>query len=141
MLQGTNIELDQLKQKPGGTYYLKREYQKYLKVGFNTPSKKVELYSELCESMGYSGLPQFEESFESPVSTPELLKDYPLVLSTGGRNVVYFHSGLRNIPMLRKMSPDPELQINPETARNLNIKDGEWVHVVTRRGRIEHHGG
>ena len=133
----TPCKLTYNKLKDMGWYKIPLEYKSYEKDGFPTASKKVELYSELCESMGYSGLPQFEESFESLVSTPELLKDYPLVLSTGGRNVVYFHSGLRNIPMLRKMSPDPELQINPETARNLNIKDGEWVHVVTRRGRIE----
>ena len=28
---------------------------------------------------------------------------------------------------LRKMKPDPYLEINPETGSNLGIKDGEWV--------------
>lgn len=112
-------------------------YKSYEKDGFVTGSKKVELYSELCESMGYSGLPVFEESFESPVSTPELLEEYPLILTTGGRNIFNYHSSLRNIPSLRKLAPDPELQINPETARSLNIEDGEWVNVITPRGRVE----
>jgi anaerobic selenocysteine-containing dehydrogenase len=96
-------------------------YKTYEKDGFLTASKKVELYSELCENMGYQGLPTFEESFESPVSTPELLNEFPLILSTGGRNIFNYHSSLRNIRSLRKMAQDPELQINPETAKELNI--------------------
>jgi anaerobic selenocysteine-containing dehydrogenase len=112
-------------------------YKNYEKNGFLTGSKKVELYSELCERMGYSGLPVFEESFESPLSTPELTTEYPLILTTGGRNIFNYHSSLRNIPSLRKLAPDPELQINPETANDLNIGDGEWVNVITRRGKVE----
>jgi anaerobic selenocysteine-containing dehydrogenase len=131
------IDLTYEKLKEMNWHSIPVEYKTYEKAGFATESTKVELYSELCENMGYSGLPFFEESFESPVSTPELAKEYPLILTTGGRDVAYFHSSLRNIPSLRKLTPDPELHINPETARSLNIEDGEWVHVVTRRGRIE----
>ena len=52
--------------------------------------------------------------------------------------MVYYHSALRNIPSLRKLSHDPELQINPQTARDLAIDDGEWIYVETVRGRVEH---
>ncbi len=131
------IGLTYQKLKEMGWYSIPVRYKTYEKEGFLTGSKKVELFSELCESMGYSGLPEFEESFESPIRTPDVAKEYPLILSTGGRNVANFHSSLRNIPSLRKIAPDPELQINPKTAQSLNIEDGEWVYVVTRRGRIE----
>lgn len=134
-LEPTGITWEQLKEM--GWYKIPLVYKSYEKNGFQTGSKKVELYSELLESMGYSALPEFVESFESPVSTPELHKDYPLILTTGGRNVANYHSSLRNIPSLRKLSPDPELQIHPQTARELGIEDGEWVYVETLRGRVE----
>lgn len=134
-LEPIGISYKQLKEM--GWYSMPLIYKSYEKDGFQTGSKKIELYSKLCTEMGYPGLPVFEESFESPVSTPELSKEYPLILTTGGRNIFNYHSSLRNIPSLRKLAQDPELQINPETARSLNIEDGEWVNVITRRGRVE----
>ena len=38
---------------------------------------------------------------------------------------------------MRKRSPDPELQIHPETAAELGIADGEWVYLASPRGRVE----
>ncbi|MBE0597156.1 MAG: molybdopterin-dependent oxidoreductase [Desulfuromonadales bacterium] len=130
--------LDWEKLKELGHYSIPVVYRSYEKNGFQSGSGKVELYSELLQSLGYAPLPEYEEPFESPVSTPELYREYPLVLTTGGRNVVYYHSALRNVPALRKLAPDPELQIHPETARELNIEDGEWIFIETVRGRVEH---
>jgi len=78
-----------------------------------------------------------EEPPESPVNSPDLWKDYPLVLTTGRRILAYYHSSLRNIPSLRKLAPDPELDIHPDTCKKLGIQNGEWVHLVTPRGKIE----
>ncbi|MGM0453006.1 MAG: molybdopterin dinucleotide binding domain-containing protein [Thermodesulfobacteriota bacterium] len=33
----------------------------------------------------------------------------------------------------------PELQIHPETAKSMGIADGEWVYLVSPRGRVEIH--
>ena len=113
-------------------------YKSYEKNnGFETPSGKVELYADYLEDMGIAPLPNFREPPESPVSRPDLWQEYPLVLTTGGRNLVYYHSAHRNIHSLRKRSPDPELEIHPETAAALGIEDGEWVYLATPRGRIE----
>ncbi len=113
-------------------------YKSYEKRNrFNTPSGKVGLYAKYLEAIGIAPLPHFKEPPESPVSRPDLWKEYPLVLTTGGRNIVYYHSAHRNIPSLRKHAPDPELQIHPKTANELGIEDGEWVYLATPRGRIE----
>jgi len=113
-------------------------YKSYEKNNrFETPSGKVELYANYLEDMGIEPLPNFREPPESPVSRPDLWQEYPLVLTTGGRNLVYYHSAHRNIPSLRKHSPDPEIEIHPETAAQLGIEDGEWVYLVSPRGRIE----
>lgn len=104
---------------------------------FRTPTGKVELYAEYLNSMGISPLPIFREPAESPVSSPNLSQDYPLILTTGGRNLVYYHSSHRNIESLHKKSPDPELQIYPQTAERLGMHEGEWVFLASPRGKIK----
>ena len=104
--------------------------------GFPTPTGKVELYSTVMEELGYDPLPYYTEPDESPYSTPELAQEYPLILSTGGRVPYYFHSQYRQVPWLRERLPYPLVQIHPETADALGIKDEEWVWIETPRGRI-----
>ncbi len=82
-------------------------------------------------------MPVYSEPPESPVSTPELYKDFPLILTTGGRNIVYYHSAHRNITSLRKISPDPQLDIHPETARAFQVEDEEWVWLTTSIAKAE----
>jgi anaerobic selenocysteine-containing dehydrogenase len=114
------------------------EYCKYEKRnGFETPSRKVELYSQFLKDMGIDPMPVFREPGEGPVARPDVFKEFPLVLTTGGRNIAFYHSAHRNIPSLRRLSPDPELQIHPETAEKLHISQGEWVYVASPRGRVE----
>ncbi|MGY5875877.1 MAG: molybdopterin dinucleotide binding domain-containing protein, partial [Candidatus Thorarchaeota archaeon] len=50
---------------------------------FRTPSGKVELYSKELEEIGHDPLPFHEEPEESPLSTPEVYKDYPLIMISG----------------------------------------------------------
>ena len=104
--------------------------------GFPTPTGKLELYSNVLEGMGYDPLPHFKEPGESPYSTPELAKEYPLVLSSGYRQPFYFLSQYRNLPWLRSFQEYPVAQINPETAEKLGIEDGDWVWIESPRGRI-----
>jgi len=105
------------------------------KPGFQTPSGKIELYSSLREEWGLEPLPHYEEPPFTPISQPELAKEYPLILSTGRRSPVYFHSEHRNIPWLRQIHPHPLIEIHPNTARSLGISSGEWVWVENWLGR------
>ncbi|MDP2916789.1 MAG: molybdopterin-dependent oxidoreductase [Dehalococcoidia bacterium] len=104
--------------------------------GFPSPTGKFEFASKALEALGYDPLPQFREPGESPYSTPDLHKEYPLVLTSGYRAPFYFLSQYRNIPWLRSFMEYPILQINPETAKKLGIEDGDWVWVESPRGRI-----
>jgi anaerobic selenocysteine-containing dehydrogenase len=118
------------------------EYLKYKKAGknaFRTPSGKVELYSSVFKEFGFDPLPHFLEPVYSPISKPEVAKEYPFILITGARRLAYFHSCGRQIPWLREMAPDPEMEINPQTASELGIKEGDWVWVETpyAKGRVK----
>ncbi|MFC2013478.1 molybdopterin-dependent oxidoreductase [Chloroflexota bacterium] len=110
--------------------------QKHKQVGFATPTGKLELYSTILEKLSYDPLPRYHEPPESPISTHELAKEYPLVLTTGGRFQPMYHSEHRQIDSLRKQHPDPIAQVNPQTAAELDIEDGDWIWIETPRGRI-----
>lgn len=113
----------------------KWEYKSYEKQGFNTPSGKFEIYSEQLKEWGYDPLPNYKELPESPLSTPELFKEYPLIF-TSAKDPHYFHSSGRNLPSLRRLSPEPIVLIHPETASRFLVDEGDWVSVETKRGRI-----
>jgi anaerobic selenocysteine-containing dehydrogenase len=102
--------------------------------GFNTPSGLVEIYSVLREDWRLEPLPHYEEPPLTPVSRPDLAEEYPLILSTGRRSPVYFHSEHRNIPWLRKIHPHPLIEIHPSTAERYGISHGEWVWVENWMG-------
>lgn len=105
--------------------------------GFNTPSGCYELYSTLREKWGLEPLPHHEEPPFTPLSRPDLFKDYGLVLSTGRRSPAFFHTEHRQIPWLRQFDPDPIVEIHPETARAQGIGNGEWVWVENWQGRAK----
>ena len=70
--------------------------------------------------------------------TPEVAKEYPLILNTGGKFMPMFHSEHRQKGIgTRERHPDPQVEIHPETARQLSITNDDWVYIETRRGRIK----
>ncbi len=128
-LRDTGITFERLKEK--GYFEGKIEYKKYEKVGFDTPSGKVELSSSLFEKHGYDPLPYYAENEITRVTRPDLLKEYPLNLITGCRHIAYFHSNNRQIPWCRELEPMPRLEIHPDTAGNLGIKENDWAWIQT----------
>ena len=129
MLKGVGMTFETFKKE--GYFEVSPEYKKYERHGFETPSGKVELYSTTFEKYGYNPLPVFREPPLGPVTTPELMTEYPHVLVTGSRQLAYFHSEGRQIPKLRKMAPDPIIEIHREAAEGLGIRDGDLVWVET----------
>jgi anaerobic selenocysteine-containing dehydrogenase len=107
------------------------------KPGFQTPTGRFELYSTLREDWELEPLPHHEEPPFTPVSRPDLAKDYPLILSTGRRSPAFFHAEHRMIPWLREIDPDPVVEIHPGTAAEHGIGNGEWVWVENWMGRAK----
>lgn len=61
--------------------------------------------------------------------------DYPFVLTTG-RLYGHWHTQTRTgrVEKVQKMHPDPFLEIHPRDAEQLQIENGAWVEVRSRRG-------
>lgn len=112
------------------------EYRKFEKGGFRTPSRKVELFSRGLERLGYDPLPTHREPPESPASAPGVAERFPYVLITGSRRREFFHSEHRQVPSLRSRRPDPLAELHPAVAARHGIADGDFVWVVSPRGRI-----
>ncbi|MCB1619202.1 MAG: molybdopterin-dependent oxidoreductase [Thiothrix sp.] len=104
--------------------------------GFHTLSGKVEFDAGELKAHGYDGLPTYREPLESPLSTPELLQDYPLVLTSGGRQKYFTHSQQHNVAAMLALDPRPRIQIHPEDARSRGIHHGEQVEVRSVRGSV-----
>jgi len=121
--------------KKAGIFKGKWAYKSYEHQGFNTPSGKVEIYSSRFKEWGYDPLPVYRELPESVERDPELARRFPLILSSA-KDPNYFHSAYRNLPSLRKLSPDPLVCLHPEVAEKNNIQEGDWVCIETQRGKI-----
>lgn len=112
------------------------QFKKYEKTGFATPSGKVELYSATMAKYGYDPLPGHVEQPGSLVSNPELAKEYPLYYFIGAKSDPYFQQQGRNIASLRRLAPEPWVELHPDTAYDLGLSDGDFVAVETPNGKI-----
>ncbi len=113
------------------------EDRSYREHGFGTPSGKVEFTSTLLEAAGFDALPTYREPHWGPISTPDIAKDYPLILTSGARSKNYTHSQGRELPTLRRLEPDPRVQINPAAAAARGIDDGDWVEISSPLGTVD----
>jgi anaerobic selenocysteine-containing dehydrogenase len=113
-----------------------RQYKRYEKEGFRTPSGRVELYSKQLKEWGIDPLPVYQEPPETPFSAPELCREYPFQCTTRKPDL-YRHSDCRELATLRKAYPDPVVLIHTESAGNLGIAEGDWVYIESKRGRIK----
>jgi len=140
---GPNITFKGLREK--GWIQPEYQYKKYEKgllrpdgePGFATPTGKIELSSTLFPGWGEDPLPYYEEPPYSPYSTPQLAKEYPLILTSGARSWSYFHSEQRQVPTLRALHPEPKVEIHPQTAENLGIHDGDLVYIENMFGKCK----
>ena len=121
-----------------GLYYTLPVYQKHQQQdtstgaagGFETPSGKVELYSQILDELGYHALP-------SPRSLEPAEPAYPLLLITGARQQPYYASAFRQVKRLRKMHPTPLVELSQETAAALDLCEGDLAWMETSKGRAQ----
>jgi anaerobic selenocysteine-containing dehydrogenase len=118
-----------------------KPYRSYDQDGFKfkTPTGKVELFSTTMEQLSLDPLPNHREPPESPISTPELAEEYPLILMEARvRGGAFMHSSNRWAPWARKSHPYPQMDMHPDTAAPLGIRNDDWVWIENSRGKILH---
>ena len=133
LLEETGMSFEQFKEKE--ILIGDMRYSKYETEGFRTPTGKFEFYSSIAEHEGRPPLPIYVEPPLSPISTPELAKEYPFILMSGTKVSDYFHSEMHQIESLRRRHPYPMVEIHPEAAAGLGISHGDWVCVESPYGK------
>jgi len=129
VLEPMGIDVARLRASPAGIRVpLEQRYRKYRDTGFQTQTRRVEVYSELFARHGHPPVPLFAEPADVPTT------EFPLVLTTGNRGN-FRHSQDRGIASLRKRAPFPEIRIHPETGRRRGVDTGDWVTIRSRVGR------
>jgi anaerobic selenocysteine-containing dehydrogenase len=106
------------------------------KPGFPGPSGKWEIASSTLDSLGFNPLPTYDGVKEGP-GNKDLVRDYPLTLTTGTRIQSTFRSQHLNIPGLLKRQACAEALIHPNDAKERNISHGDAVRVKTIRGEVQ----
>jgi anaerobic selenocysteine-containing dehydrogenase len=112
------------------------QWKKYEKTGFATPSGKVELYSSVMEKYGYDPLPRHVEQKGTVISDPKMAEEYPLTYFIGAKGDPYFQQQGRNIASLRRLAPEPWVELHPDTGYDLGLSDGDFVAVETPHGKL-----
>ena len=141
-LEPSGITLEALRANPQGVRAtLPVQRRKYAApsdgrpAGFDTPSRKVEIYAERFLEHGYAPLPDYVEPAIGKDGDTDVSVAYPLVL-TCAKSTHFLHSQNRNLPSLRRHEPDPLVEINPETAAAHAIDEGDWMTLTTPHGTL-----
>ena len=119
--------------------------------GCPTPNALVEFWSMAFETYCIDMANEFEPgkfdpikemmpNYEPPSSSADGgeidLNEYPIILTTGRRIPVYFHSEHRQLPWCRELWPAPRLEINPDDAAELGLEQGDWAWIETEWGKV-----
>ena len=99
--------------------------------GFPTATGKIEARSTLLEKYNYPPLPEYKEPYQPT-------KEYPLLIMSGTRRPHITHSKCREqTPWLLELEPRPYCDINPEDAKERNLRTGDPIVISSNWGRIE----
>lgn len=113
-----------------GTGYRKHETGQLRpdgRPGFPTPSGKIELQPRIMEESGLLPAPWY-------LPPPARSESHPLMLTTGARTPVFFHSEHRTVRSLLERNPLPIVEVNPADGETFGIEDGQWVTLSSPWG-------
>ena len=94
-------------------------------IVFNTPSGKIEVYSETLAKAGFSPWPAWEEPPVPPAGQFYLLT---------GKVAQHTQFATQNNQYLHKYQDEPRLWMNTGAANPLGLKDGDLVEVTSAVG-------
>lgn len=137
LIQDLPVTLEELQELDGPKkvkLYDSKPVGYYLENGFETPSGKLELYSETIAAFQRSDLnplPVYYDAFNDVDA-----KEYSLTLITGARISNGLHSRMHEVPWARSLRQDPTVDLHAKDAADRGIKEGDTVEIYTPYGSI-----
>jgi len=118
----------------GGMYYnrLDNGGLQWPCLDANHPGTKYLHKDKFSRGKGKFFAVEFKEAAELPN------EEYPFLFTTG-RVLYHFHTGTvsRRSKGLNEIYPEALVEVNPHDAQELKVKDGEFIEVASRRGKIK----
>lgn len=94
---------------------------------WNTPSGRIELFSETLSRVGFAGVPTWE-------APPQPAQGQFYLLTGKVAQATQFAS--QNNQLLHKVADEPRLWINQQVAQDRGLEDGDWVEVTSEVGQV-----
>jgi thiosulfate reductase/polysulfide reductase chain A len=94
-------------------------------LAFDTPSGKVEFWSDQLAAKGFDPVPRY--------TPPERAPDGFVPLVTG-RAPVHTFGRTQNNPLLHALMPENEVWVNPATAAKAGVANGQYVRLRNQDG-------
>ncbi|MBZ0302434.1 MAG: molybdopterin-dependent oxidoreductase [Anaerolineae bacterium] len=107
------VELPAAEEEPGFTW--------------NTPSGKIELFSDTLDRVGFPGVPVWQAPPQPPQGQFYLLT---------GKVAQATQFASQNNQLLHKYADEPRLWLNDKVAEDRGFADGDWVEVTSEVGAI-----
>lgn len=121
-LKPLGADLEEVKRKG----YAEMPPEGPLEYKWNTPSGKIELYSETLANAGFDGIVKWEE--------PPAPAEGQFYLLTG-KVAQQTQFGTQNNQLLHKYADEPRLWMNAKVAAQKGLQDGDWVKVTSKVGQ------
>lgn len=94
-------------------------------AAFDTPSGRIEFWSEQLRARGFDPVPRYEPPVPNPPGTFRILS---------GRAPVHTFSRTQTNPLLHDLMPENEVWVNSAVAERLELADGQYVRLRNQDG-------
>ena len=135
-LEPSGITVDSLRQNPAGIRAEPLEFEKYRTRGFDTPSGKVEFFSDRLLEHGHSPVPFLYGEHSQPISFAGEISEDPMIGISGERTNRFTHTQFHTIPSLIKREPEGYAEMHLDDAEEKGIADDDSIQVETPRGQV-----
>jgi thiosulfate reductase / polysulfide reductase chain A len=98
-----------------------------LELAFDTPSKKVEFWSDQLAAAGFDPVPKYTPPAAAPAGHLRLIT---------GRAPVHTFSRTQTNPLLQELMRDNEVWVNAATAAAAGIANGQYVRLKNQDGVV-----
>jgi anaerobic selenocysteine-containing dehydrogenase len=99
---------------------------------WNTPSGKIEIYSETLRRLGQDPLPEYAPETEG-LSNAETSKRYPLQIISAATHY-FIGNSFQPVARLQEMMSRPTFELNSTDAASRGIRDGDLCRLFNDRG-------